>query len=163
MTTNNELAVSRSITEPIIQPATGELVDLSAATNALAAWLDEYRALDSLSRTAKTALTQELANRLDYEGKASHAVGDWKVSVNARDSIKYDPDITFSILKRAVALGLISEAAAEAAVPPTGKRKIAKRELDRVAKLLPDDLAAELNAVGIPDARRITLTRLDNA
>lgn len=149
-----------ALTAPIVHPATGELVALDAPTDQLATWLDSFRDLDGASRTAKTALTDELARRLDHEGRASASVGEWKLAVTSPSAVKYDADRVYGILKAAADAGEISHAAAEAACPPIGKRKTAKRELDRLLAVLPPDRAAEIDRLAQPEARRITLTRL---
>jgi len=155
-----ETSPSVRVVEPILNPTTGELVDLTATTDRLAEWLDAFRELDALSRRAKTAITEELAGRLDHEGMASYSGGGWKLSVNRADSVKWDADAVYKILEAAADAGEISHGAAELACPPTGKRKIAKRDLDRVLSVLPIERADEVRRLAQPETRRVPLSRL---
>ena len=145
---------------PIIMPGTGELVELTAPTNTLAQHLSAFRDLDTESRRAKNLIQEELIRRLDHEGKASFTAGEWKLSATAPGATEYDGDLAYAVLMRAVERGILSETAAEDTCPPVVKRKAQKRELDRIAKLLPDDLRADLEAAAKPKARRVTLSHL---
>ena len=151
---------TKTITAPILHPQTGELVNLDAPTNELADLLDTYRQIDSESRRAKTAITDELARRFDHEGRASHTAGNWKLQVNSPEAVTYQPDRVYAILQAAAEDGEISHDAVELACPPTGKRRVSKRDLTRVLAVLPDERADEIRRLAQPDARRITLTRL---
>lgn len=157
----SELVSHRPI-EPIVVPTTGELVNLAAPTAELAVYLDAYRELDRDSRRAKTAITDEIAQRLDHDGRASETVTGWKVTVNAPDAVRYDADAVYAILVRAAEAGAISASAVNAACPEVVTRKVSKRDLDRIAKVLPVDLANELRLVAKPEARRVSLSRVDS-
>lgn len=159
-TNSNIVPASQSIVEPIVIPGTGEIVDLAnAPTTSLAGYLDAFRRLDIESRRAKGHITDELATRLDHEGRASFTTDEWKISVTAPDAVKYDPDRVYAVLKLAVTAGVISEDAAELACPEVTSRKVSKRDLDRIKKVLPQELLDELTHAAEPQARRVTLSR----
>ena len=67
----------------ILAPQTGELVDpAKLATTDIAGQLESLRAWEADVRSYRRALSDEVASRLDHEGRRSADVGEFVLSVN---------------------------------------------------------------------------------
>lgn len=81
-------------TDLIVHPATGEVIDLNAATTTeLAAGIEAIRGLLDDLNDFRRALINELAGRLDKRGARSAVVGDIKLTTNAPTQEHYDPTV----------------------------------------------------------------------
>jgi hypothetical protein len=89
---------------------TGEVIDLAgAATSDLARVRDQLVQWERTTLvSAKHAIDDELARRLDYEGRRSAIVGDWKITVAAPTKTAWDGERAHRALRRLVRAGLIS-------------------------------------------------------
>lgn len=115
------------MTETLIT-LTGELVDLSAApADVLGKLFEEInqRVLDL--RADKRELTDELARRLDFEGRRSIDVDGWHFEVTAPTERQIDVPELSSVLSDLVAEGTISQAKADKVI--TWEPKVAWAEL----------------------------------
>lgn len=100
----------------VVNPLTGELVNLADATTTdLAVERDEIRsARDAISAWAK-AVDGELTRRLDMEAKRSATIGDYKLQVTAPTVRQTDEVGGRAAMLKLVVEGLLSEAAVDAA------------------------------------------------
>jgi hypothetical protein len=84
----------------VIVPITGEIVDLSdQATDRIAEELNEISAFEQDVRSFKRAANEELATRLDHEGRRSADVGEWHLEANAPTERVWDvPELQRALL-----------------------------------------------------------------
>lgn len=93
---------------------TGELLDLSNEPAArLGELFERIRELSLSLRSDTRELTDELARRLDYEGRRSLDLDGWRFEVNAPTERSYDVPELQRLLTELVAEGTISAAKAE--------------------------------------------------
>jgi uncharacterized protein YdhG (YjbR/CyaY superfamily) len=95
----------------VIVPGTGELVDIaSAASEALAEIFDAIADAEQQLRTQKRELIDEIAKRLDHDGRRSLRVSDsLKFEVNAPTEKVWDLDELRATLAELVAEKTITE------------------------------------------------------
>lgn len=94
----------------VMVPGTGELLDLSASTtDEIATTLASLGEFLSDAARFKRAASMELAERLDHEGRRSAEVGEWKVEVNAPTEKQWDVVRLQVELTKLVEKGRISE------------------------------------------------------
>jgi len=75
----------------VIVPGTGELLDLSnTATEEIARIVEHVSEAQAEIARFKRAASDELASRLDHEGRRSATIGDYHVSVNAPVEKQWD-------------------------------------------------------------------------
>jgi hypothetical protein len=98
------------MTEELIPfPSTGELLDLrSAPTDQIAGELLGLVEFERDARAFRRAASDELARRLDHEGRRSADVGDFHVEVNAPAEKKWKPGALELTLARLVEQGDLS-------------------------------------------------------
>jgi hypothetical protein len=76
-------------TRTLVQPASGELVDLNAPTTELAAGLERLDELVMRLGDFRQAVTDELARRMDTANSRTERVGDYVLKTNAPTSEEY--------------------------------------------------------------------------
>lgn len=154
------------MTEPIhetalelVHPASGELVDLKAASDLeLAGTIDRLLELRQRLDTFGQAVTDELAGRLDRRGERKSIVGDVELETNAPSSEEYVLDELEQGLKDLVDAGAIdAELVARVIVQPppaTPARRVDKREVNKLKKSTDNRVLA-----AIARARRVVPTK----
>ena len=149
--------VPGAMTLEVVVPGTGELVDLKAMpTDEIAGMVNRVSEAQGEIARFKRAASDELASRLDHEGRRSATVGDYHVSVNAPSEKQWDVHKLKTTLAAFVHQGLISEVKAEACI--RNKPEVAWAEV----KLLLSDprLAPEISLCyeDVPSTRYVKIT-----
>jgi|tagenome__1003787_1003787.scaffolds.fasta_scaffold20860149_2 hypothetical protein len=139
----------------IVHPATGEVLDLAEATTTdLADWriglIDLRRALDSLA----SDLDQEIANRLDYEGKRSARIGAFDIAVDAPTVVAFDVYQLGIELEALVQDGRISRAVAERAIKTEVKRSAVMRECNALLRHADSEVRGAIERVRTENERQ---------
>lgn len=103
----------------IPHPTTGEVIEVIAATpsDKLAGLRDAIVAHErGIIADYKAAIDAELRGRLDHENTRSATVGGWKITVPGPTTVVWDGARAYKAVMRLVRQGIISKAAALAAV-----------------------------------------------
>lgn len=127
---SGELAAPRRLAIP----ATGELIDLDAATDTLAGHLDDIRDLEGALRGAKRELAQEILARMDTEATWTVEAGPYKLVGESPNRVDYDPHELLTAL-RALPPDAISPRALDAAVQRVEQLKVSKQGVNKLLKL----------------------------
>jgi hypothetical protein len=148
----------------VLNPLTGELVDLAAATTTdLAIERDEVRtARDAISTWAK-AIDQELTDRLDREAKRSATVGGYKLTVTAPTVRQTDEIGLRAALLKLVDDGVLSDAAVDAAVEVVEVVKARRSGINALHKHANDrvrQVAGDYDQEVPNQSRRVTVNRV---
>ena len=94
----------------VVLPSTGELVDLSEMpTDEIAGQVGFYADISQAIGRFRRAASDELASRLDHEGRRSGDVGEYHIEVNAPTVKDWDPDKLAATLDKFVEEGVISQ------------------------------------------------------
>lgn len=98
-------------------PGTGELIDVARAPDELLAYAhDAIADVERDLKSDKRRLADELARRLDHEGRRSADAGAFHVEVNAPTERQWNVDELRGVLADLVAEGTISQAKAQACI-----------------------------------------------
>lgn len=127
----------------VVNPATGEVLDLAVApTTAIAEWRADLIELKWQLDALAHSLDDEVARRLDFEGHRSAQVGDWDLSVEAPTVVSWEVEMLGFHLEALVTDGRIS-------------RGVAERCLERVVTFKPRPVELKrLLAHADPEVRR---------
>jgi hypothetical protein len=102
------------VSTEVVLPSTGELVDLSSlATDEIAGQLTTFTELVAEIGRFKRAASDELASRLDHEGRRSAFVGDYRIEVSAPTEKVWDMARLQRTLDEFVERGLLSNEKAQ--------------------------------------------------
>lgn len=146
------------MTSTVLVPHTGELLALDATTDDLAAAIAQIRDHEAQTAEARRQLEDELLRRLDHENRRSADVGGWHLQADPPNRTDWDTEQLAIALAGLELAGVISPAAAEAALPRKVERRPDKRELTKLLNLLDDEHAQALREAQRPSARRRRLT-----
>ena len=149
--------VPGAMTLEVVVPGTGELVDLKAMpTDEIAGMVNRVSEAQGEIARFKRAASDELASRLDHEGRRSATIGDYHVSVNAPTEKQWDIDKLKQNLTLLVRAGYISQEKADRCI--RNKPEVAWSEV----KLLLSDprVAPEISLCyeEVPAARYVKIT-----
>lgn len=147
-----------------INPLTGEIVDLAAATTTdLAVERDEIRAARDRLGTWAKAVDAELTARLDKEAKRSATVGDYKLQVTG-PTVKHTDEVGGrAAMLKLVEEGVLSEAAVDAAfeeVPTIKARRRGINALHKHADPRVRETIAQYDRDVENPTRRVTVNRI---
>jgi hypothetical protein len=101
------------MTEYAVIPHTGETVDLNGPIDAFADAMEQLGQIETEIRTVKREISDEVARRLDHEGRRSIEIGDVKLTINAPTERKWDMPELLLLMAELVNEGTISQAKAE--------------------------------------------------
>jgi hypothetical protein len=104
------------VTGSVLIPVTGQVVALDAPMELLAVAMDEMGELERDLRSAKREITEELARRLDHEGRRSMDRDGVHVEINAPTERDWNLPELQGVLRDLVAEGTISQAKADACI-----------------------------------------------
>lgn len=129
-----ELVSTQSI--QLVNPSTGELVELDGPTESLAEFLADMREHESLCREAKKLVTREVVNRMD-KGAAwtLHVAGLKLTSTSPQPTEEFDGPGLHEALDVLVREGVISPEALDAAVETVVTYKPRKAGINALRKL----------------------------
>jgi hypothetical protein len=148
-------------TRTLVQPASGELVDLNAPTTELAAGLERLDELVMRLGDFRQAVTDELARRMDTANSRTERVGDYVLKTNAPTSEEYPVRPLREALRRLVELKVLDPVVLERVVktpPPTPPEpKVDKRELNKLKNHADPRVARAIGAVRQRTPNRRTL------
>jgi hypothetical protein len=100
----------------VVIPGTGEVVPLDAPLDLFVGAWEHMQELDADLKSARRALSDEIARRLDHEGRRSLAVGRVKFEVNAPTEKQWDLKELQETLAELLAEDTISQAKAESCI-----------------------------------------------
>jgi len=105
------------VTALLVIPTTGEAVDVKASPMlALARVMQSIADAEKDLRSAKRELADEIAERLDHEGRRSLDVDGWHLEVSAPTEKKWNVDELRGVLAELVGEGTISDLKSRACV-----------------------------------------------
>lgn len=146
---------------PLIEPVTGEVIDLAnAATTDLAQAaerLSEY--LDGIY-TVRQAIADEVARRLDTVNSRSERIGDYVLKTNAPTTESYDAGRLRDALDRLVAAGKLDAAVIDRILKTTTPEPVTKvdgREVNKLKRHHDPEVLAGLAAARTVSPQRRTL------
>lgn len=132
----------------VVNPATGEALDLTVATNLLGMAIEDAKAMEAALRSYKREIADELLRRMDRETTYTYRGGGLKITGDGPREPDYDGDKLHEALKPHVAAGTISREASEAAAKPTFKPM--KGGIKKLVKL-GGDVAAAVKTAEVPN------------
>lgn len=97
----------------LIIPGTGEVITLNGDLETFVGAWHQLREMEADLRTVKREISDEIARRLDHEGRRSLAVGEWKFSTTAPTEKVWNLAELQATLAELEAEGTISDAKAE--------------------------------------------------
>ena len=98
----------------VVVPSTGELLDLRLLTTSdIAEKIEFYAEVSDRIREFKRGASDELAHRLDFEGRSSADVGEWHIEASKATERDWDMDRLQTTLDDFVTAGTISQAKAQ--------------------------------------------------
>lgn len=163
MTTENTTAPGT-----VVEPITGEILDLATATTTdLAAAVERIAdALDALHEV-RVDLVEEVARRLDSMNTRSEVVGEYVLKTNAPTVESYDPEVLAGAVEALVAAGALAPEVAGRIVKTVTKTevKVDRTEVNKLKKSAdPAILAAVAGARRIlPQRRTLKVERTPDA
>jgi hypothetical protein len=133
----SDLAVQAPTMPAVVDPRTGEAVVLAeAATDTLAAFLENVRDVESSFREQKRAVTVEILARMDREARWTGRVGDYEIHGDGpTPQVEYDAEALHQALGEFVDAGIITEHAREEAVERVQIFKARARGIKALQKL----------------------------
>jgi hypothetical protein len=105
----------------IVIPGTGEVVQLDGPLEAFVGAWDQLVTLEADLRSAKRTISDEVARRLDHEGRRSVDINGVRFETTAPSERSYDVDELRATLAELVTEGTISEAKAKRCIEYTPK------------------------------------------
>jgi hypothetical protein len=147
----------------LVNPSTGELVELDGPTETLAHFLADMREHESLCKEAKALVNREMLNRLDRQAKWTLYVGDLKLSSPSKEQEEveeFDGPALHEALYALVDEGLITVEAADAAVETVTSYVPKKAGIKQLRKLggRVAEVVAE-HATKVPKSRYVSVGR----
>lgn len=162
--TTSELALATPAENEILDPRTGELIDLDEATEETLAsfrlWIQE---LEEQAKAAKRAIDAAIHRRMDRDASwTRQAGGEFKlVGRSPGAEPDYNVDQLVAALAGLVRAGKISPEAARAAAPEETKRKVSKAGVKALRALRDPEIDEALdNARKPPPNRTIKVERI---
>jgi hypothetical protein len=120
----------------VIDPSTGEVVDLDSPIDQLAACMDNIRELESRIREEKSKLTREFLERFDKQAEWSTVAGDFQVSApSPKPREEFDGPGLHEALRVLVDDGTISVEALDAAVETVISYEPRRTGINKLRKL----------------------------
>jgi hypothetical protein len=105
------------MSESLVLPQTGEVIDLkAAATDVLAIAFDGLLDAERDLKSLRSQIGEEITERLDHEGRRSVTLDGWTVETTAPTVKEWDMDRLRSDLAELVGEGVISEEKAKRCV-----------------------------------------------
>jgi hypothetical protein len=105
------------MTEVIVVPKTGEVLDITGATTtSLAAVIEAINEAEKDLKSDRRQIGDELARRLDIEGRRSVMLDDFRIEVSPPTEKTWDVDELRATLAELVEEGTISDGKAKACV-----------------------------------------------
>lgn len=144
--------------ESVLNPTTGEILDLDSPSDELGRWLLEAREWERRLREAKNAVVEELHRRMDAEASWTIHTPDFDLRGESPDRVEYDPERLRSTLAGLAKAGAISEGAAEAALKEEVTYKPRCQGINALLKL-GGEVAEQVELCRIPveRARRVSI------
>lgn len=161
----SENTTSSSI-EVIVNPATGEALDLGGSTTDLAAAVAGIGAVRAMLDDYRQAVENEIARRMDTANSRTERVGDWKITVNAPTTETYPIDQVREILDGFIEDGTLDPVVRDrvlvTAPPKPPEQRVAKTELNKLLKHPNEDVADTFGAARIvaPARRSVRIEKL---
>lgn len=121
----------------VISPRTGEVIEISAPTEALAGWLLDVREHEGALREAKRVVSEEVVSRLDAQARwTEHLPGGLKVSApSPAPATEYDELALREALYVLVDEGVLSVEAVDRAIVPVVTYKASAAGIRALSKL----------------------------
>jgi hypothetical protein len=132
-----ELTVQTPTMPAVVDPRTGEAVVLAeAATDTLAAFLENVREVESAFREQKRAVSREILDRMDREARWTGRVGEFEIKGDGpTPPTEYDAEALYWALDEFVAAGVITDQARDEAVERVEVFKAKARGIQALRKL----------------------------
>lgn len=147
----------------IPNPLTGEVLDLHASTDLLAAALDAVKEQKSRLDEFASIVKAELLARMDHEATYSFTGRGFKVSGDGPRQPNYDGETLYGALAPLVRAGELGKAAFDKAVEMTPTYKAKKNGINALKKLPNEAVQAALASAEIPNEspRQVRVSRAD--
>jgi hypothetical protein len=140
--------------ETIVNPATGEAVDLAKeATDLLARERRDVTELRASLANYATFLDEELTRRLDKENTRSADVGEWHIETKAPTTLTFEPDRLAVAVHDLIAENLLGESVVDKLFIPQPD-KINRREVDKLLKHADKRVREHVAAAGSEEPQR---------
>lgn len=148
-------------TRTLVQPASGELVELDAPTTDLVAGLERLEELVDRLMEFRRLVVDEVAARMDTANSRTERVGDYVLKTNAPTSEDYPVRPLREALRGLVEAGVLDPVVLERVIvtpPPTPPEpKVDKRELNKLKGHADPRVARAIGAVRQRTPNRRTL------
>ena len=144
----------------LLVPLTGEVVNLDAATDTLAACVTQLREIEADLYRARGQVNAELVRRLDHENLRTAEVGEYKITVDAPGALDWNTKELEKVLFDFVDHDNLSAEAVDRIMPM--KRSVSVRELKKLLPTLTDEQATRVDACATPSTRSRKV-RIDTA
>lgn len=123
-------------TAAVLNPRTGEVVDLTADTAELAAYLADVRQWErDFLRGCKRAVELELIRRMDRDAKYTLRAGGLEITGDGPGRVKYEEEVLRAQLRPLVQQDIISQDAMNAAVKEVVTYQVMARGVNALKKL----------------------------
>lgn len=152
----------------IVNPATGELVNLDGPTDVLAGQLADIRELEAHLREVKRAFTAEVVARMDKAVERGESkgwtvrVGPWTLKApSPAPTVEYDVEALRHALDLLAEVDAIGDEAVDSALIPTITYKVNRTALNALAKVNKHVAAAIAeHSREVQKDRRVTVERM---
>lgn len=148
---------STEVTTTVVNPASGEVIALSDATDLLAAERHRVVELKKALDQYAAAIDEELVRRLDLENTRSAEVGGYRIETKAPTTTTFDPVRLAVAIHDLIAEGKLGESVVERVFIPQPE-KINKAEVNKLLKHADPVVRDWIARVGEETEQRRTVT-----
>lgn len=136
MSAGEELVPAEPRLMQLVNPASGEALELTASEEDLAAAFDAARELEGRLKEYRSIISLELLRRMDAEAKWTVPAGRFKAVGESPGKVEYDADKLLPVLAQLVKDGKITPGAAHDALErPKAPLKVKMRGVNALLKL----------------------------
>lgn len=154
--------------EIIVHPLTGDVLELDAPTDQLAAVLEDHREILSVLAEWRSLVERELVRRMDSANTRKEEIGGYVLEVNAPRTESYSVDTTREALAPLVEEGILDEVVLERVItmsvpkPVAPQERVAKTEINKLKKHPAEEVRAAIAEAceEIPNHRTIKIARV---
>lgn len=152
--------------ELIVNPATGEALDLAGTTTDLCAAVAGIGEVRQMLDDYRQAVEDEIARRMDAANSRKDRVGDWEISVNAPTTETYPTDVLRDVVAQLVADGILDAVVLDRVIvrpePKPPEPRVDRREINKLRKHPNPEVAAQIEAAAVvaPARRNVKIERI---
>lgn len=150
----------------IVNPATGEALDLTGPTNDLAAAVVGLGEVRQMLDDYRHAVEAEIARRMDAANTRKERIGEWEISVNAPTTESYPTDLVREQLAYLIEKHGLDPVVMDRVIvtpdPKPAEAKVDRREINKLLKHPDPEVGERIGRASVtaPARRNVKIERL---